>query len=207
MRRVAIAVCLMASALIAATPAFAEQLNLSGRSYGGKVRSGPGAGYRQVGSTRLNERIVLIERSTRMDGYDWFLIRMPNGRTGYQWGGLMCADGEESGILTICGSQQDRQLSGLGGDAGGGQPGSGRPPARDVAYSCNEGIPLTVRYRNEGRNFVAYASHDSLPEIRLVQVPSGSGVQFQAGRNWLGGKGREVSINFDGIEDSCREIR
>ncbi|MCQ0988559.1 MliC family protein [Jiella marina] len=186
---------------LSASSALAERLDLPGRSYGGKVRAGPGLNHSQIGSTRLNDRIILLERSVRMDGYDWFLIEMPNGRTGFQWGGLMCADGEETGILTICGSQQDAELSGLRPRQQQPQP-SGAPES-DVAYSCNEGIPLNVRYRNEGRDFVAYVSHDSYPEVRLVQIPSGSGVQFQSGRNWMGGKGGEVSINFGGIEDTC----
>lgn len=177
-----------------------SRLDLPGKSYGGKVRAGPGLNYRQVGSTRLNDRIVLLERSVRMDDFDWFLIRMPNGATGYQWGGLMCADGEETGILTICGSQQDQQLSGYNS---GGNTTVSQAPQNDEYYNCNEGIPLTIRFRNEGTEFVAYVSHDSFPEIRLPQIPGGSGNQFQSGPNWMGTKGNQAIINFNGIEDTC----
>lgn len=194
----------VAVAMLAAVPAEAQRMDVSGRSYGGKVRAGPGLDHAPVGTTRLGEPITLLERSVRMDGHDWFRIRMANGRTGFQWGGLMCADGEESGVLTICGSPQDAELSGRPAAPSAASDARDAPES-DVAYSCNEGIPLTVRYRNEGADFVAYVSHDSFPEVRLVQVPSGSGVQFQAGRNRMGGKGREVSIDFDGVTDTCRE--
>ncbi len=188
-----------------AAPAFAERLDLPGRSYGGKVRAGPGMQHPQVGSTGLNTDIMLVERSDRMDDYDWFLIRLPNGATGYQWGGLMCAHGETHGVLTICGSQMDADLSGLppAPQAPELEPELADGPESDVTYSCNEGIPLYVEYRNEGTDYVAYASHDSFPAVRLVQVRSGSGIQFENGAYWMGGKGPEMSINFDGIEDHC----
>lgn len=192
---------LAAALLFPAAEVAAEFINTTGRSYGGRVRMGPGLTHTQIASTALNTQIIIIERSVRMDGYDWFLIQLPNGNQGFQWGGLMCADTEMSGVLTICGSPQDIELSGL--DVA---PPAPAGPGTFVAYSCNEGIPLHVRYRQEGAEFVAYASHDSFPEVRLVETPSGSGVQYEAGAYWMGESGGEVSINFDGIEDRCIRV-
>jgi membrane-bound inhibitor of C-type lysozyme len=196
--------CTTLALLCLAAPALAERLDLPGRSYGGKVRAGPGMAHAQTDSTQLNTPILLLERSDHMDGYDWFFIQLPDGTTGFQWGGLMCAEGEIHGVLTICGSPQDAELSGLA-PAPGPEPAPvpSDSPASDVTYSCNEGIPLYVEYRNEGADFVAYASHDGFPPVRLVQIPSGSGLQFESGAYWMGGKGPEMTIDFDGIQDHC----
>ncbi|MEM1388627.1 MAG: MliC family protein [Pseudomonadota bacterium] len=188
-------------AVLPVTEAFAQSFPITGRSYGGRVRMGPGLEHRQITSTGLNTRIVLLQRAAFMDGYDWFLIQLPNGNQGYQWGGLICADTGIGGVLTTCGSPQDIELSGLAPP-----PTPSPTPETFVAYSCNEGIPLHVRYRREGADMVAYASHDSFPEVRLLQIPSGSGTQYEDGAYWLGEKGGTASINFDGIEDSCVRV-
>ncbi len=194
----------LATALAIVLPvaeATAQFLNVTGRSYGGRVRMGPGLEHRQIGSTGLNTPIILLQRSARMDGYDWFLIQLPNGNQGYQWGGLMCADSEETGVLTLCGSQEDRELSGL-------DPSPLPTPSDEVfiAYSCNEGIPLHVRLREEGADFVAYASHDSFPEIRMVQTAGGGILKYEEGAYSLIIAGTEALVDFDGIRDGCRQI-
>lgn len=66
--------------------------NAPGRSLGGKVRSGPGTNFAQVGSLHLGDRISIITNTgVHFDGYDWFEIHYGN-RVGYQWGGIMCSN-------------------------------------------------------------------------------------------------------------------
>lgn len=68
-------------------------LSICARSYGGKVRAGPGMEFRQVGSLAEGDRVTLLYNTQeRMNGYDWFFIRLPNGEEAYQWGGLLCSD-------------------------------------------------------------------------------------------------------------------
>ncbi|MEP3045483.1 MAG: MliC family protein [Roseibium sp.] len=74
-----------------------------GYSYGGKVRSGPGMNYKQVGSLREGDEILLLNGTgTMMDGYEWFQIRYRNGRTGYQWGGIMCSQNPYPTVFRVC---------------------------------------------------------------------------------------------------------
>lgn len=73
-------------------------------SWGGKVRSGPGMHYRQVGSTFEGQQLTIIRNTQQyMNGYPWFEVRLTNGRLGYQWGGLMCGYGApREGMHRIC---------------------------------------------------------------------------------------------------------
>jgi len=74
-----------------------------GYSYGGKVRGGPGMNYRQVGSLREGDRILILNGTgAMMNGYEWFQIRYRNGRTGYQWGGIMCSQNPYPTIFRVC---------------------------------------------------------------------------------------------------------
>ncbi|MEL6785670.1 MAG: SH3 domain-containing protein, partial [Pseudomonadota bacterium] len=71
---------------------------------GGKVRSGPGMHYHQVGSTYEGQQLTVLHNTQQyMNGYPWFQVRLANGRTGYQWGGLMCGYGApRQGMYKIC---------------------------------------------------------------------------------------------------------
>lgn len=74
-----------------------------GQSYGGKVRSGPGMQYRQVGSLREGNPILILNGTgDLMNGYEWFQIRYSNGSVGYQWGGIMCSQKPHPGIFQVC---------------------------------------------------------------------------------------------------------
>ncbi|WP_299814877.1 MliC family protein [uncultured Roseibium sp.] len=78
-----------------------------GQSYGGKVRSGPGMQYQQVGSLYENDRILILNATgVMMNGYEWFQIRYGNGRTGYQWGGLLCSQKPYQTIYQVCAPRQ-----------------------------------------------------------------------------------------------------
>jgi hypothetical protein len=96
-----LAIVLLISTLVAATPA-AAAFPLQGRSLGGVVRAAPGMESRRIGSLRENEPILIVKKTdVEMNGYAWFEIRW-RGRTGYQWGGIMCADTALEGIYQAC---------------------------------------------------------------------------------------------------------
>jgi membrane-bound inhibitor of C-type lysozyme len=68
-------------------------LNIGARSYGGIVRSGPGMEFDRVTSLREGDPVTLLTNTGEtMNGYDWFMIMLPNGDIGYQWGGSLCSD-------------------------------------------------------------------------------------------------------------------
>lgn len=74
-----------------------------GRSYGGKVRSGPGMQYQQSGSLSENEGVLILNGTgVMMNGYEWFQIRYRGNRTGYQWGGLMCSNNYYPTMYQTC---------------------------------------------------------------------------------------------------------
>jgi membrane-bound inhibitor of C-type lysozyme len=64
------------------------------KSWGGKVRSGPGQHYKKKASLKEGEWITLLERTDKMfQDRPWFKIKY-RGRTGYHWGGIVCSVGE-----------------------------------------------------------------------------------------------------------------
>lgn len=87
-----------------------ETLNINhqGYSLGGKLRDGPGTGFRQVGSLVEGTGItILTNTGVRVDGYDWFEIVTAAGARGYQWGGIMCSNGSRlDGIYATCAQQR-----------------------------------------------------------------------------------------------------
>lgn len=76
-----------------------------------------------------------------------------------------------------------------------------------VEYTCNEGIPLIVKYINTSKTSIAIISHDSSPEIALDSVPAGSGAKYSDG-NWvLHVKGKVALVGTGGqFDDECREV-
>ncbi len=79
-------------------------LDTPGRSLGGKVRSGPGMDFPQVGSLPEGTRVKIhANAGVHFNGYDWFEIVSGDVR-GYQWGGIMCSEGRlVPGIFQQCG--------------------------------------------------------------------------------------------------------
>lgn len=74
----------------------------SGRSLGGVMRSKPSMGSSKVLSLAENTPIdILKDAGVEMNGYRWFKIRA-KGRTGYQWGGIMCSDEPLDGMFETC---------------------------------------------------------------------------------------------------------
>lgn len=76
---------------------------VSGFSYGGILREGPGVEFRRMGSLVEGEFIeVLDETGIWWDGYQWFRVSTPIG-TGFHWGGIFCTEGASvAGALDVC---------------------------------------------------------------------------------------------------------
>ncbi len=77
------------------TDAYAESQSLEApaTSWGGVVRAGPGMHFNRVTSLREGDPVMLlVNTGEEMNGYDWFFIRLPDGREGYQWGGILCTE-------------------------------------------------------------------------------------------------------------------
>ena len=79
-----------------------SKLPISGKSFGGAFRQGPSMDTRQIGSIRERAPITIIKNAgNEMNGFDWFQIRF-KGRTGYQWGGIICSRSKVKGIYQTC---------------------------------------------------------------------------------------------------------
>jgi len=74
---------------------------MGGQSLGGIMRSAPSMSSAKVMSLSEGTTVTLIERASAMDGYDWFKISA-RGKTGYQWGGIMCSEAPIRSILQQC---------------------------------------------------------------------------------------------------------
>lgn len=73
-------------------------------SWGGKVRSGPGTNYKEIGRLSEGERLTILEQSSAplFQNRPWFKIRF-RGRTGYHWGGIICPlDEAIPGTYQVC---------------------------------------------------------------------------------------------------------
>ncbi|KAG1700579.1 Trk system potassium uptake protein TrkA [Nymphon striatum] len=81
-----------------------KTINKPGFSLGGKIRSGPGTDYPQIGSVFGTKPITILDDTgVLMNGYSWFKIKLDNGDTGYQWGGILCSAGEPiKGVYERC---------------------------------------------------------------------------------------------------------
>ena len=79
-------------------------VNLPGLSLGGKLRDGPGLEFARVGSLAEGTPLTIVANTgVNFDGYDWFEIRTRSGQTAYQWGGIMCSEGQlTDGIYQQC---------------------------------------------------------------------------------------------------------
>ncbi len=74
------------------------------QSFGGNVRSGPGMEYGRLRSfVQGDDLIILRNTGVMMNGYPWFEVQDMQGRTGFHWGGIMCAAyGPVDGIFPTC---------------------------------------------------------------------------------------------------------
>lgn len=79
-------------------------VNWQGRSYGGKLRNGPGINFKQVGSLAEGAYVtLLVNTGILFNGYTWFEVSYGNGKKAYQWGGILCSNGKRiTGIYKQC---------------------------------------------------------------------------------------------------------
>lgn len=70
-------------------------------------------------------------------------------------------------------------------------------------YTCEEGVPMVVRFENRGDRSVAFVSIDGSPEMRLKQIPTGSGVKYSNGEYSIFTKGRNAILDINGDTDIC----
>ncbi|WP_196257806.1 DUF4189 domain-containing protein [Pelagibacterium limicola] len=84
------------------------RLNSPGQSLGGRLRAGPGTDYAPAGSLAEGSPITLISNTgVSFNGYDWFEVRTPEGSRAYQWGGILCSEGQlVPGVFEVCGEGQ-----------------------------------------------------------------------------------------------------
>jgi hypothetical protein len=77
---------------------------INAASRGGKLRVGPGLNTRQVGSTTDGQPLTLLGTAGQThNGLPWFNVRLRNGQTGYQWGGIVCSTGRAiGGTAGVC---------------------------------------------------------------------------------------------------------
>nr|WP_321445866.1 SH3 domain-containing protein [uncultured Cohaesibacter sp.] len=79
-------------------------INATGRSLGGRLRDGPGTNFKTVGSLAEGTWLTLVTNTgVVMDGYPWFEISTDDGRRAYQWGGILCSNGQLlNGVYEQC---------------------------------------------------------------------------------------------------------
>ena len=81
----------------------ASQSVNSGMSYGGVLRSGPGANYRRLAGLVEGDDIEIVEATGEWSGgYQWYVVNTRHGE-GYHWGGIFCSQEALEGVLTTCG--------------------------------------------------------------------------------------------------------
>lgn len=74
-----------------------------------------------------------------------------------------------------------------------------------VEYTCDEGLPMTVEFReSRGRGIASY-SIDTSPFVDLPQVRSASGAQYSNGQDTLITKGRSATLLTATGQTNCRQ--
>lgn len=82
------------------------------QSLGGKLRSGPGMNYKDIGSLNEGYKLRLVRNTgVRMNGYDWFELELLELGAGhgpvFQWGGIMCSENYHvPGVYRVCAQQK-----------------------------------------------------------------------------------------------------
>ncbi|RKF13962.1 hypothetical protein D6850_12305 [Roseovarius spongiae] len=77
---------------------------MSAQALGGNIRSGPGTQHARIGTLARGTSITLMQDTgEELDGYNWFVIRKPDGETGHVWGGIICTPEETvPGVRGTC---------------------------------------------------------------------------------------------------------
>jgi len=124
-------------------------------SWGGKVRSGPGTNYQQVGSLQNGDPVRLLEDTrVMMNGYPWHRISYDGGKIGYQWGGILCGFGNRiGGVFEIC-DHDNRPRKSTSPQAGQTCPNEGA--IRSVTGDTSTSIQFKVVGENDETQFRIY---------------------------------------------------
>lgn len=136
--------------------------DLEAGSWGGKVRSGPGMNFKQVGSLKNGDPVILLEKTSEFfNGYNWFRISYGKGKTGYQWGGILCAYGTEiDGIFQICDhDNRVRKTAKI-------DPRHATCDTLRNITSRNSDVPVSLTFVNktDGQRGVIWISFDGVPK-------------------------------------------
>ncbi|PCJ94286.1 MAG: hypothetical protein COA52_05335, partial [Hyphomicrobiales bacterium] len=117
-------------------------------SSGGRVRSGPGMNYGQVGSLQNGEHVTLLEKTNVvMNGFPWFEIQFRGGQNGYQWGGILCETRKRvPGVNGICRTRPTNTNQGNNGN------GSNNGNAGNQGNQNNQGNQGSGNASNQGNN-------------------------------------------------------
>ncbi len=88
---------------LVALPAAAQELPRDGASLGGNWRAAPSVSGERLGALRAGTRLrILSNTGDSYQGFDWFAVEV-DGRRGFQWGGILCADGlSVEGLTGVC---------------------------------------------------------------------------------------------------------
>lgn len=71
-----------------------DSLEIPAISFGGNLRAGPGSNYPRVGRLRQDTPVSLInDVGPEVNGFPFWVIRIPNGDLAYHWGGNLCIPG------------------------------------------------------------------------------------------------------------------
>ena len=164
-------------------------------SWGGVVRAGPGPTFKRLDSLKEGEPVVVVGDSRVMrDGYPWFKIRYRGQKTGFQWGGILCAtDREREGLFQMCkpaAAEEDDQDSDIVGP---------------VSYVCDGDTPMVVTYDNRNNTSVASITHNATLKLKLPQARSGSGARYSNGKFTLHTKGTSAIFSWPGNQQKCEE--
>jgi hypothetical protein len=173
----------------------AAEKNYPAGSWGGVVRAGPGMNFAKVTSLKEGDPVTVIENTgVAMNGYPWFKITYGGNKTGFHWGGIMCAVGApREGLFEVCPTKTGAPAvaAPVGGVIG------------PITFSCDEGIPLVVSFDNRGPTSVATVTHDSNLTVRMKQVVSGSGARYEEGRYSLHTKGDAAVFSWGDGQHLC----
>ncbi len=107
------------------------------------------------------------------------------------------------------GGQQFRFLYPITGiiadNAGGGGQIGDAANVEIVEYTCDEGLPMTVQFEQNGNKASATFSIDTSPPVRLPRVPSGSGAVYSNGETTLSTKGLSAILEGPTGQTRCTQ--
>ncbi|MEL7230146.1 MAG: SH3 domain-containing protein [Pseudomonadota bacterium] len=206
MKRIAqtIAVALLATAAhTTVQPAMAQSAITGSTAVDARMRAGPGTRHRIVDGVRAGDVLRNVrETGIYHNGYQWLVVTY-RGQVGYVWGAMVCTS------YYLPGSQQcnNRQQANRGNTQNTSHGSGGQQFVNVVDYSCGpQEMPMTVIYKDEGNESVAYVTHDGGYQVRLVKPWGANGDQYfkdNSQREGIYGRGNRMVYAMDGLEQNC----